>query len=61
MTTDAAVPAQGDNSARLAINAPAGATFKISDTRLYELVVTLSIQDDNKIIAASKTRIYTNY
>ena len=61
MTTDAAVPAQGDNSARLAINAPTGATFKISDTRLYELVVTLSIQDDNKIIAASKTRIYTNY
>ena len=54
MTTDAVVPAQGDNPARLAINAPTGATFKISNTRLYELVVTLSVQDDNKIIAASK-------
>ena len=38
--TQAVIPAQGDNSARPAINAQAGATFKITDTKLYVPVVT---------------------
>ena len=48
MTTQAVVPTQGDNPERPAINAPRNATFKISDTKFYVPVVTLSIQDDNK-------------
>ena len=48
MTTQAVVPTQGDNPERPAINTPRNATFKISDTKFYVPVVTLSIQDDNK-------------
>ena len=33
--TQSAVPAQGDNIARPAINAPTNVTFKITDTKLY--------------------------
>ena len=29
---------------------PTGATFKITDTKLYVLVVTLSIKDDNNFL-----------
>ena len=47
MITQAAVPAQENNSARPAINAPANATFKIEHTKLYVPVVTLSTHDDN--------------
>ena len=43
----AARVAQGDNPARPAINAPTSATFKITDTKLYVPVVTLSTKDDN--------------
>ena len=41
MKTQAAVPEKGHNPARLAINAPTSATFRITDTKLYALVVTL--------------------
>ena len=40
-TTDA-VPAQGENPAVAAIDNPTNATFKITDTKLYAPVVTLS-------------------
>ena len=49
MTTGAP---QGDN---LTIAALTGATFKITDTKLYAPVVTLSTQDDNKLLEQLKT------
>ena len=42
--------AQGNNPVRPAINAPKNATFKITDTKLYVSVVTLSTKDDNKLL-----------
>ena len=42
------VPAQGGNPAVAAVNKPTGATFKITDTKLYVPVVTLSSENDNK-------------
>ena len=53
--TTAAVPAQGDNPARPRINAPTSATFKIKDTKLYVPVVTLSAENDNKLLEQLKT------
>ena len=50
MITHAAVPAQGDNPARPAINAPTGAAFKIKDCKLYIPVVTLSAGNGNKLL-----------
>ena len=47
ITTQAARAAQGHNAARPAINAPTSATFKITDTKLYVPVVTLSTEDDD--------------
>ena len=47
-TTDA----QGDNPA---IAAPTGATFKIKDTKFYIPVVTLSAENDNKLLEQLKT------
>ena len=46
ITTQDERAAQGDNPARPAINAPINGTFKITDTKLYVPVVTLSIKDD---------------
>ena len=37
------------------IRAPTGSTFKIRDTKLYVPVVTLSTQDDNKLLEQLKT------
>ena len=37
------------------INNPAGPTFKITDTKLYVLVVTLSTENDNKLLEQLKT------
>ena len=42
-----AVPAQGGNPAVAAVDNPTNATFKITDTKLYVPVVTLSTKDDN--------------
>ena len=55
ITTQAAAPAQEGNLARPAINAPTGATLKITDIKLYVPVVTLSIEDDNKLLEQLKT------
>ena len=38
-----------------AINAPTNATFQIQDSKLYVPVVTLSTQDDNKLLEQLKT------
>ena len=46
--------AQGDNSAVYDYS-PTGATFKITDTKLYVLVVTLSAENDNKRLEQLKT------
>ena len=51
----AARAGQGDNAARLGINPPASATFKIADTKLYVPVVTLSTKDDNNFLEQLKS------
>ena len=38
----------------VAINAPANAAFKIKDTKLYVPVVTLSAENDNKLLEQLK-------
>ena len=45
--TEVARAAQRRNPARPEIGAPTGATFQITDTKLYVLVVTLSTENDN--------------
>ena len=53
--TQTAAAAQGDNPARERIDAPANATFKITDTKLYVPVVTLSTKDDNNFLEQLKS------
>ena len=53
--TQTARAAQGDNPARPAINAPINAIFKITDTKLYVPVVTLSTKDDNNFLEQLKS------
>ena len=53
--TQAAVPAQEDHSARSEINAATNETFKIVDTKLHVTVLTLSTQDDNKLLKQLNT------
>ena len=55
MITHAAVPAQRNNPARPAINPPTNATFKIKDYKLYVPVITLSAENDNKLLEQLKT------
>ena len=55
MTTQDAVPAQEGNPTRPAINASTGSTFKTTDTKLYVPIVTLSTQEDNKLLRQLKT------
>ena len=43
------------NPPRVEIRAPTVATFKITDTKLYIPFVTLSIQDDNRLLEQLKT------
>ena len=50
-----AVPAQGVNPAVDGIDNPTNVTFKITDTRLYVPVVTLSAENDNKLLEQLKT------
>ena len=52
--TQAAVPAQERNPPKEEINAPKSIKFKMADTKLYVTVVTLSIQDDNKLLEKLK-------
>ena len=46
--------AQGDNP-EVRDNSPTNATFKITDTKLYVPVVTLSAENDNKLLEQLKT------
>ena len=55
ITTETARAAQGDNPARERIDAAASATFKITDTKLYVPVVTLSTKDDNNFLEQLKS------
>ena len=50
----ATVAVQGNIPVKLAINAATNATFKIKDTTLYVQVVTLSTEDDNKLLKQLK-------
>ena len=52
-TRDAALDA---NPAVAAVNNPKNPTFKITDTKLYVPVVTLSAEDDNILLEQLKTR-----
>ena len=55
MMAQAAVPAQEDDPARPAIIAAAGEIFKISDAKFHLPVVTLSTQNNNKLLRQLKT------
>ena len=46
--------AQGDNP-EVRDNSPTGATFKITGCKLYVPVVTLSAENDNKLLEQPKT------
>ena len=50
ITTQAARAAQRGNPARPAINAPTNATFQITDAKLYVPVVTLSTENDKRLL-----------
>ena len=54
ITTQAARTAQGDNPARTVINATTVATFQITDTKLYVLVVILSTENDKTLLEQLK-------
>ena len=55
-TTQAARTAHGDNPARTkVINATTVATFQITDAKLYVLVVTLSTENDKRILEQLRT------
>ena len=55
ITTQAARTDQGDNPARTVINATTVATFQITDTKLYVLVVTLSTENDKTLLEQLRT------
>ena len=50
ITTQAARTAQWDNPARPVINAQANTTFEITDTKFSGPVVTLSTENDKRIL-----------
>ena len=54
-TTQAAIRAQGDNPVRPAINAPTNAKFQTTDTKLYVPVVTLSTENDKRLLEKLRT------
>ena len=47
--------AQGDNPARPAINVPTNVTFQIADTKLQVPVVSLSTENDKRLLEQLKT------
>ena len=53
--TQTAEAAQVDNPARERIDAPTNAIFKITDTKLYIPVVTLSTKGDNNFLEQLKS------
>ena len=54
ITTKTTRAPQGDNPGRQAIHAPTNAIFKIKNTKLYFLVVTLSTKDYNNFLEQLK-------
>ena len=50
-----AVTAQGDNSTWPSINDPTSVKFEITDRKLYVPVVTLSTENDKKLLQQLKT------
>ena len=50
------VRATGNNNAPPATVAPSGLEFKITDTKLYVPVVTLSRENENKLLEQLKSR-----
>ena len=59
-TTQDAVPAQGNNPERSAINISSGATFKIIDAKLCVPFVILLAQDNNKLLQQLKAGFKRN-
>ena len=55
ITTQTARAAQGDSRASEKIDAPKNAVFKITNTKLYVAVVTLSAKDDNNFLEQLKS------
>ena len=55
ITTQTARAAQGDNPARPATGAPANATLKITETKLHVSVVTLSTENDKRLLKQLRT------
>ena len=55
ITKQTARVVQGDNPARSAINSPTNATFQITDTKLYVPVVTLSTENDKRLLEQCRT------
>ena len=53
--TRAAGPAQGGNPTVTGIDNPINVTFKITDTKLYVPVVTLSTENDKKLLEQLRT------
>ena len=56
ITTQTARAAQGGNPARERIDAPTNTTFQITDAKLYVPVVTLSTQNDKKLLKQLRIR-----
>ena len=54
--TRVAVPAEGGNPVVIGIDNPTNATFKITDTKLYVPVITLSTGNDKKLLEQLRTR-----
>ena len=50
-----AVPTQGGNPVVAGIDNPTNTTFKITDTKLYVPVVTLSTENDKKLLEQLRT------
>ena len=55
ISTQTARAAQGDNPARERIDAPASATFQITDTKLYVPVVTSPTENDEAVLKQIRT------
>ena len=55
ITTQRPREAQGDNPATEKTDAPTNATFKITGTKLYVPVVSLSTKDDNNFLEQLKS------
>ena len=53
--TREAIPAQGGNSEVAAVDYPTNGTFKITDTKLYVPVVTLSTENDKILLEQLRT------